>query len=260
MRQSLLRTQMSCISRRANADRTSFKLFKEKNGSIKERNYIWTEYRCPNAVLDGTTLCNQCCHKDPSVRKYQALAKFNHGNVGGPYTPQSKLYGSPYYLGLIKNGWKIKEEDERRAKEAQQKANMPRKPKVDEAGSGLGLTINTVIPTDILVSPSTVSPTVSNPSPKKPRKIKVSKPVATPLPITGPAEFLESIEPPIQVCESQVIVVRVKKIRCQGTDYYYDSKSGKLYAVSAKGVGPYKGRYNPTDETIHPEYPDSDDE
>lgn len=249
---------MSCISRRANADRTSFKLFKEENGSIKEKNYIWTEYRCPNAVLDGTTLCNQCCHKDPSVRKYQALAKFNHGNIGGPYTPQSKLYGSPYYLGLIKNGWKIKEEDERRAKEAQQNANMARKTKVDETELKPALTINTVIPTDTFVSPSTPSPSVSNASPKKPRKIKVAKPSVLAPVITGPAEFLESIEPPIQV--SEVIVVKVKKIRCQGTDYYYDSKSGKLYGIPGKGIGGYKGRYNPTDETIDTEYPDSDDE
>lgn len=249
---------MSCISRRAHADRNSFKLFKEENGSIKERNYVWTEYKCPNEVLKGSTFCSQCSHK-VTGHKYQSAAKFNHGIIGGPYTKDSKLYGSEYYLGLIKQGWKIREEDERRAKEAQQKANMPpRKPKVDETGSGPALTIKTVIPTDTLVSPSTLSPSLSNPSPKKPRKIKVSKPVVTPLPVTGPAEFLESVEAPIQV--SEVIVVKVKKIRCQGSDYYYDSKSGKLYAVSAKGVGPYKGRYNPTDETIHTEYPDSDDE
>jgi len=226
-------------------------LFKEENGIIKEKNHIWTEYRCPNAVLDGIELCSDCCNK-VSDHKYQATPKFNHGPLGGPYTPQSKLYGSSYYLKLIKDGWKIREADERRAKEAQQKANMPPRKKTDDLGAALTIKAT---PVDTLVSPLTSSPSVTV-TPKKPRKIRVVK---TPLPPSlGHAEFVESMEAPTVV--SDIIVVKVKKIKCAGTDYYYDSSSGKLYAVSTKGVGAYKGRYNSEEETINTTYPDSDDE
>jgi len=243
---------MSCVSRRAHADRNSFKLFKEENGSIKEKNYVWTEFRCPNAVLDGIELCSECCSK-VSDYKYQAAPKFNHGIVGGPYTPQSKLYGSPYYLKFIKEGWKIRDDDERRAKEAQHKANMPpRKVKTDDAGVKLTIKATMVADPPLVSSPSLTSP-------KKPRKMRTVKtPVALPSPSAGPAEFVESMEAPTPV--NDIIVVKVKKIKCSGSDYYYDSASGKLYAVSTKGVGQYKGRYNPEEETIDTSYPDSDDE
>jgi len=275
---------MSCISRRAFADRYAFKLYKEENGEIKERNYIWMEYKCPNEVLQGNDHCVECVKKDKNLIKYQSNTKFDHGTVDGPYTPQSKLYGSAYYLKFIKEGWKIKEEDERRAKEAQQKASMPpRKAKVDESGNPLTVsTPNTAtpkaatpkvatskIPTPKAGTPKATKPstpnvasssgsTVSDESPKKPRKIRVTKKPALPPANLVPGHFVESLEAPLHV--SDVVIVKVKKIRCEGSEYYYDSASGKLYGVSVKGVGTYKGRYNSQDETIHTEFPDSDDE
>ena len=39
----------TCISRRACADRESFKLI-NSNGQLGK--YIWTEYKCPNVVSD----------------------------------------------------------------------------------------------------------------------------------------------------------------------------------------------------------------
>jgi len=270
---------MSCISRRAFADRYAFKLYKEENGEVKEKYYIWMEYKCPNEVLLGKDVCVECVRKDKNLIKYQSNTKFDHGTVDGPYTPQSKLYGSAYYLKFIKEGWKIKEEDERRAKEAQQKASMPpRKLKLDESGNPLTLNTPAVstpavstpkVPTAKAATPKATKPSTPNvasssgsmasdDSPKKLRKIRVTKKPTLPPANSVPGHFVESLEPPLHV--SDVVVVKVKKIRCQGSEYYYDSASGKLYGVSVKGVGAYKGRYNSQDETIHTEFPDSDDE
>ena len=83
------------------------------------------------------------------------------------------------------------------------------------------------------------------------------------LPIPPPVEesneepkFIETTEPAISITD--VIVVKVKKIKCQGKDYYHDSVSGKLYGISVNGVGAYKGRYNQETETLDTTFPDSD--
>ena len=239
-------------------------LFKEENGTFKEKNYIWLEYRCPNEVLKDSEFCSECCTKEKPGYKYQAVPKFDHGIVGGPYSEKSKLYGSNYYLNLIKAGWKIRPEDESRAKEEQQKANMV-KAKLDESGNTL--TVKTNDPTTPVVGiPKAGTPKIpklkvstpksaSNESPKKPVKIRIAK-KTLPLASEEPAVFVESLEPPVAVCE--IITVKVKKIRSGGTEYYYDAKSGKLYGVSTKGVGAYKGRYDAENDLVNTCYPDSD--
>ena len=88
---------LTCISRRACADRYDFRLT-NKNGEVGK--HIWTEYRCPNAVSVEDGMCSDCSVKIKKY-KYQAAQKCDHGVVGGPYTNDSKLYGSPYYLSLI---------------------------------------------------------------------------------------------------------------------------------------------------------------
>jgi hypothetical protein len=243
-------------------------LFKEDNGTIKEKNYIWLEYRCPNEVLKDSEFCIECCTKEKPGYKYQAVPKFDHGIVGGPYSEKSKLYGSNYYLGLIKAGWKIRPDHESRAKEEQQKANMV-KAKLDESGNTLSVkTSSPKVPTPKVATPKVATPkpaipklkvptpkSSSNDSPKKPAKIRIAK-KAPPLASEEPAIFVESLEAPIPV--SQVITVKVKKIRSGGTEYYYDAKSGKLYGVSTKGVGAYKGRYDAENDLVNTSYPDSD--
>lgn len=242
-----------CISRRANADRTSFKLYKVDGDKVKDGKYIWTEFRCPNVVTDGKKTCIECTVKLPKY-KYQANPKCDHGLVGGSYPSDSKLYGSPSYLKEIKNGWKIREADELRAKEDQQLASSEMARKKIETTEGKDST----------------SPAITTAlKPKQPRKIHVKKNetvLSQPLPITmvnetlesGPAKFVESMTTPIKI--SNVIVIKVKKIRVEGKDYYFDSESGKVYAVSINGVGVYKGRYNPEAETLNTTYPDSDAE
>lgn len=228
-----------CISRRACSDRNSFKLINDKGENGK---YIWTEFRCPN-VVSSSNHCIECIQKLPK-HKYQSSPKCDHGNIGGPYPSDSKLYGSPYYLSQIKSGWKISEEDELRAKDAISKAisEMP----ITPTSPAKPLVIKTEIP-------------------KKPRKQKVSKkatdiilqtPEKTPIPELKDPKYIEEMTTPLQVTE--VIVVKVKKIKCDGKEYYLDTQSGKAYAALANGVGPYKGRYNSESETLNTNTPDSD--
>ena len=237
----------SCIARRAHPDKKSFRLV--MNG--KEGKYIWTEYKCPNVVSEGLSLCTDCCNKLPKY-KYQSNPKCDHGIVGGPYPADSKLYGSPFYLKQLKEGWTILESDETRAKDAITKAlsEMPRKK---------------VVPTEEVVVVPTGPITIAAPAvePKKPRVYKKKSIIpaistvavdAQPVVQVKP-QMLESMIPPIMVAET--IIVKVSKIKCQGKEYYLDSKSSKLYEVTKTGVGAYKGRYK--SEQLH-ECPDSDDE
>jgi hypothetical protein len=240
---------MSCIARRAHPDRVSFRLVKEG----KEGKYIWTEFKCPNVVSEGS-LCTDCCKKLPK-HKYQSNPKCDHGIIGGPYPTDSKLYGSPFYLKQLKEGFTILEADEKRAKEAIAKAlsEMPRK-KVTEVPTDAEVAVATATTTTIPTVVDTIKP-------KKPRVYKTKSvipavTVTTPVPQeTVAAQMLESMAAPIMV--SETVIVKVKKIRCQGKDYYLDSNSGKLYDVTKSGVGSYKGRYNSESEQLV-DYPDSD--
>ena len=245
----------TCISRRACADRESFKLI-NSNGQLGK--YIWTEYKCPNIVSDGRQTCTECTIKLPK-HKYQSNPKCDHGVIGGPYPSDSKLYGSPFYFKQIKEGYKPMVADEIRAKEAIALAISqmgPRKKAVSE---------------DTSIAETSTAPAALAAPEKKPRKPRVLK-VKSAIPVITAAEpsivsepvkqvepkFVESATAPKTV--SEVIIVKVKKIRCQGKDYYFDSNSAKAYAALSDGVGPYKGRYNPETETLNTKFPDSDDE
>jgi hypothetical protein len=242
------------MSRRARPDKQAFLLYKDVDGKIKEGTTIWIEYRCPNAVIEGVKVCPDCAKKLPKY-KYQATQKCDHGMVNGPYPEDSKLYGSPYFLKKIKDGWKVKEDDERRAKEAATLAGstMPRKqpePKATEPKAT----------EPKATEPKATSPSVEKPKvPRKPRVAKKAEVVsATPELPSQPAKFVESPELPIKVTD--VIIAKVKKIKCEGKEYYLDSQSGKLYRVSVNGAGPYAGRYDAISEKVNTAFPDSDDE
>jgi hypothetical protein len=101
---------------------------------------------------------------------------------------------------------------------------------------------------------------------KKPRK-KATKNLTVDPQLAGPPilsetsrqsepRFVEEMTVPVKVYD--VVIVKVKKIKCQGKEYYFDSMSGKVYAVLETGVGPYKGRYDPEKELLNTSYPDSD--
>ena len=241
----------TCISRRACPDKLSFRLMKDG----KQKFTIFTEYRCPNPV-EGTKICGECSTKLP-MYKYQANQKCDHGFVGGPYPKDSKLYGSPYYLNCIKSGCTISEIDEQRAKEAMIIAcsEMPKKTVVSDTAVATG------------VAAPVTAPVKSEKKTKKVIKVKSSIPVletpvaeviaATTVTLVKPT-MVESTEAPLVV--DDIITVKVKKIRHQGKDYYFDGNSGKLYSATKNGVGKYAGRYDEEADSINTSYPDSDEE
>jgi hypothetical protein len=218
----------------------------------KQKFTIFTEYRCPNPV-EGAKVCGECSTKLP-MYKYQANQKCDHGYIGGPYPKDSKLYGSPYYLNCIKNGCTISEVDEQRAKEAIIKAGseMPKK------------TIAATVAVDAPVAAPLAMPTKPEKKTKKVIKVKSSIPVleapVTEVSTVAPTKptMVESTEAPLVV--EDIIRVKVKKIRHQGKDYYFDGNSAKLYHSTKDGVGKYAGRYDEEADSINTSYPDSDEE
>jgi hypothetical protein len=223
-----------------------FSLYKEEaDGTQKTKYQIGIEKCCENESLPGEKVCRHHVSRIPD-RKYQAASTTDHGFLGGPYTSNSKLYGSQFYLDLIKKGWKIREQDELRAKEAIQNAlsnTMPPK--------------KTKAPADA---------TTAETKPKAPRKITLKKKpveaetIPAVAPSTEPTQFVEKMTAPIIV--SETITVKVRKMKIEGKEYYVASSTGKVYAVAKDGVGDYKGRYvEPQDEEsakLNTEYPDSD--
>ena len=246
------------MARRAHNDRYSFRLMKEG----KEGKYIWTEFRCPNLVSEGVKVCADCSKKLPKY-KYQSNQKCDHGLVGGPYPEDSKLYGSPFYLKQVKEGFAPLEADELRAKEAVIKAtsNMPKKKVVEPS-----VHVAPSVPVAPLVPKEPVAPTVPSAPVKAPKKPKAAKTKAAPPPPNSntsvpseplkPATMLESMETPVHV--SEIIVVKVRKIKHKGKEYCFDQDSGKLYSLLSDGVGPYVGRYKLETDTLDTGYPDSD--
>jgi len=256
--------------------------------------HIWTEYRCPNVVSNENDICVDCSIKLPKY-KFQANQKCNHGQVGGPYPADSKLYGSAYYLKELKAGWVPLEADELRAKAAVDKASMGRKkvqPVATDAPTVLPVAVAEPEPVPVAVAvavPVPVAvPTVERKkrayNRKKPLEAKTGEvtPEKTVLPklktprakksvptevllpqvavVENPLEpkFIEVVAPPITITD--FVVVKVKKLKTQGKEYYYDSASGKLYGISVNGVGAYKGRYKEEDDVVDTTFPDSDDE
>ena len=280
----------TCISRRACADRETLRLI-DKDG--KPGRHIWIEYRCNNKVISEGLICADCSYKLPKY-KYQANPKCDHGIIGGPYPSDSKLYGSGFYLKLIKEGWKILEADEHRAKAAVDSAYMGRKKVLAEPNAKVESTVKAdpvaqEVPVPqaepVATVVATLVATLAEETPVKQKRaykkktpeekaakavkaVKSGKPVKlevllpTPPPISQSEEvhhdpkFVESIAPPITIGE--FITVKVKKINIQGKPYFHDANSGKLYGVSVNGVGAYKGRYNAEQDIVDTTFPDSD--
>ena len=248
-----------CTSRRACSDRNSFRLYKTVDGKISDGKYIWTEYRCRTVAVEGSKTCIECAIKLPK-HKYQSSPKCDHGYINGPYPSDSKLYGSPFYTKQLKDGWLIKEADELRAKEAMLTASssMPKKQTANiDVPAEPAVAVKPKPPRKIKLAKNATEAVLTTVPPVMPSAIPSAIPsVIVPSHVASEAKFVEQMTPPIKVHD--VITVKVKKIRCQGKEYYFDSMSGKAYAVLTNGVGPYKGRYDPEAETLSKDFPDSD--
>jgi hypothetical protein len=169
------------------------------------------------------------------------------------------MYGSPRYLARLKEGWKVKPEEEERAKAYQQLAAS-----------------DTMPPRKSKAAPAEPAAPTTEVAPSKPaRKVRVSKKVASaaviqdpPLPVqpivTEAPTLVEAMTAPITPYE--VVKVKVKKIRLEGKDCFYAPATGKVYTIGSHGMPEkYKGRYVPPADSegaakLDPTYPDSDAE
>ena len=235
-------------------------MMKTVNGEIKKKHQVGLEKACCNPALPGNVVCADHIRRDPT-KKNQSTRDFDHGLIGGPYTVSSRLYGSPAYLELVKQGWRLSPEDEERAKAAQEKARSepmaPRKSKSTKA------TEPSLAPAAPVIPPAA---TIEEAAKKAPRKVRVSKKVLAEVrpaePESKAAEaptLLESMSVPIVPYE--VVKVKVKKIRLDGKDYFLAPSTGKVYTIGSHGMPEkYKGRYLVTEETakLDTSYPDSD--
>jgi hypothetical protein len=267
----------TCISRRACADRDTLRLI-GKDG--QPGRHIWVEYRCQNKVVTEGIVCADCSYKLPKY-KYQANPKCDHGKIGGPYPSDSKLYGSGFYLKLIKEGWKILEADEIRAKAAVDNACMGKKKVIAQQTEPVQKaepvfqqeTVAQAEPIATVTSEVHVKQkrtykkkTPEEKAAKAVKAVKSGKPVKLDILLPTPPvqaeeihhdpKFIETVAPPITIGE--FVTVKVKKMTIQGKQYYHDANSGKLYGISVNGVGAYKGRYNAEEDTVNTTFPDSD--
>jgi hypothetical protein len=95
---------------------------------------------------------------------------------------------------------------------------------------------------------------------KKKRPYVKRKKVETTIPETKIKTLaIESKEPPITL--NNVVRIGVRPHQIEGRKYFLDSNKGKLYTVAAdKSPGHYYGRWNPQEETVDTNFPDSDAE
>ena len=204
------------------------------------------EYRCKNAASQGSKTCPECSKKIIGY-KYQASPLCDHGLIGGPYPKGSDLYNSPDYLTLLKQGWKIRPFDEVRAKEAVKRA------------------LSEDMPTKKTKSTTTDSTTEVK-KPKRALKLKAKPEQANEQPVIREEikvtpTIVESVSTPLVTTE--VLILRVRKQRVQGKEYYICSQNDKMYTVTKDGPGTYVGRFIAAADcdstpTIDTSYPDSD--
>ena len=104
----------------------------------------------------------------------------------------------------------------------------------------------------------TVKETVTETKPVKKKRAYVKKKVEA-APIQTKTLAIESKEPPITL--NNVVRIGVRPHQIEGRKYFLDSNKGKLYTVAAdKSPGHYYGRWNPQEETVDTDFPDSDAE
>lgn len=113
---------------------------------------------------------------------------------------------------------------------------------------------------------TSAAPTAAVPAPVKKKRAPKAKVVAEPAaaavtlaPTQVAPVAIESTQDPLEGLE--VVLIRVKKMEHDGTSYYLDSNKGKLYSMGAdKKPHTYVGRWDPRNEIIDRDFPDSDAE
>ena len=264
---------MLCISRYT--DDTYAQHF----GDDKHKFYL--EFRCNRPCIKDMTCCAKCAEKSTTTN-LQHSRKFDHGNVNEPIPERSHIFGGSWYNQAVKK-WgappsEIIEfalkyqkdargdyvvEQEQEVKEDPQPAKKRSKPKVSDSESKQPVKRAKkpqVAPEQVPSEPKQI---------KKTTKKKEISPYSTLINNTTPLvhkevslpTHLETNLEQIDTDGYEIEYVRLTPFEANGTTYFRDTNKNKLYKkIKEKGIGPYIGRWNPINDSIITDIPDSDAE
>jgi len=246
---------MSCISRITNE--ASIQYF--GNG----RNKFYVEFRCNQPCVNGSDICNRCSEQYDTC-KNQFCLKFPHGKVNGPIPDRSHIFGGKWYQEGIKKYGLPTEEVIQFALEHQQKARNIldsevqglTESSVEKKPSKIKIVSSKKKKDDSVEKTKENSPVIKiNPYSSLVQKNTnlVHKEVSLPT-------HIEKTMEEIDIDDYMVEYVTLKPFELHGSTYFRDYKKNKLYKNIKNKLGDYVGRYHPSDETIHDDIPDSDEE
>lgn len=245
------------------------------------KNKFHLELRCEKLADDASGLCIRCIQRPRELQKNHP--PLLHGVVNGPIPAWSHIFGSAWYESKVAAFGIPSEAEMAKAKKAQADARkgtdtletplVVATPVVTEAPAVASEVkpkkrgpkkVDTVV-----AEPSANTTVLTAPAPvKKKRTVKpkikiveeaMTSPIAPTAPVQVPTAAIESTQDPLEGLE--VIRIRVKKMEYDGTEYYLDSNKLKLYSLgSDKRPSAYVGRWDPRNEAIDREFPDSDAE
>lgn len=244
------------------------------------RHYFFQESRCKRERTPGQEICIKCFERKGKPPKYEQ-DKW-HGLITEPIPADSHIYGGEWFESKVTAWGTGTEEDMGRAKKSQAEAReglpqpnpvviavsepikpveeaKPKRRRVTKKGE-VAAAAPEVAPAPVPApAPAPAPSPVAAEVPK--RKIRKAKTVPAAI-STAPVVktmAVESAQPTLTNIE--VVTIQVRPMEHDGAQYFLDSGKLKLYSRLANGKpGIYVGRWNPSEETIHKEVPDSDTE
>lgn len=236
------------------------------------KNKFHLELRCGKAAEGESGLCSKCQQRPRELQKNHP--PLLHGFVNGPIPAWSHIFGSAWYESKVSTMGQPSEEEMAKAKKAQAEARKGLEETqatpslANPAAAPVAATVvksNKRPPKKVVIPASEVLPSGSEaPIPKKKRtqkaKIKIVEESSLLPPVQDvPTEAIEDLQSTLEGLD--VVRIRVKKMEHDGTEYYLDSNKFKLYSMgSDKRPSSYVGRWDPRNELIDREFPDSDAE
>ena len=201
------------------------------------------ELRCNRITLESSELCGRCQERKEQDSVKKCHPSRVHGLITEKIPEWSHIFGGEWYLKSSLKYGTPPEIEMGKAKVAKEIAYKG----VDTAS------VKETKPETV-----TVKETVTETKPVKKKRAYVKKKVEA-APIQTKTLAIESKEPPITL--NNVVRIGVRPHQIEGRKYFLDSNKGKLYTVAAdKSPGHYYGRWNPQEETVDTDFPDSDAE
>ncbi len=242
-------------------------------GRFQNNRRFYFEYRCPKTV-SNTVLC-QRCEEWKTRGKTRDQYRAHYGVVSDPLPEDCHIFGSKWYESKVKEYGSPSDADMGKAKQAQTEARkgvvvetkqeVPVVPAVKPEAKKRGRKKAAVEPVPHpLPPPPQPEPKPDpkpdpnpnpNPDPPKPKSKRRPKAVAQPPPVAEPKVPIQAVEegPPLK--DLEVVKIVVRSFYHNDTKYYLDPIKSKLYSAAKDK---YVGRWNPEEETIDTEFPDSD--